>query len=145
MLMNHLFEQFCFPPFSGKPQNDEGLGTFAEDSESVKPFDERQLSPILREELRKLGMPLLAYSNGQIESARIACMDGQLIADPDGDNFDDMLDLDDDEIAAQLQRLHPSLEQINVPFTERLHQEREQWRRIASSQERMQPIMRDCA
>ncbi len=50
------------------------------------------------EELRRLGRPLSWYTHHELEDAVLACaVDGQLIDDPNGTDFQDMLTLTEDE------------------------------------------------
>jgi hypothetical protein len=50
------------------------------------------------DQLKRLGFPLFSYSRGQLEEAVQACaFDGNLIDDPDGEDFEDMLELTEDE------------------------------------------------
>lgn len=71
---------------------------------------------LVAEEVRRLGMPLASYSAYDLELARQSCMvDCQLVDEPGGDNFYDMLELTDDEKNQQNRMISRSPDALHRP------------------------------
>jgi hypothetical protein len=74
-------------------------------------------------ELSRLGRPLAWYTRGELRAATIACApDGNLVDDPEGANFDDMLTLTNDEKKKREKKPNTFCEELELERERQKHQ-----------------------